>query len=227
MRATINMRPPQPKPKAAWTEGFAPKRIRPPPHQGRRSYHGSTLSFGARKAAYTAPPMLTSEWLQETAARRVTDTGVEPGALKGALNGGESGFARITTSRRRAPSTSVQVYGGESGIRTHEHPLRCYWNSSPAPSTARPSLRSSTCDDFLENLQLSAACARRRMIHRHACGGACFGTLKGGGSSRQRSFFFRGGGAGVFSAGMCNALAVSGVSRPGGIFRAATLADFM
>ena len=31
--------------------------------------------------------------------------------------------------------------GGEGGIRTHEHPLRCYWNSSPAPSTARPPLR--------------------------------------------------------------------------------------
>ena len=31
--------------------------------------------------------------------------------------------------------------GGESGIRTHETPCEVYWNSSPAPSTARPSLR--------------------------------------------------------------------------------------
>ncbi len=31
--------------------------------------------------------------------------------------------------------------GGEGGIRTHVHPLRCNWNSSPAPSTARPPLR--------------------------------------------------------------------------------------
>src|SRR5882757_4258830 len=72
-----------------------------------------------------------------------------------------------------------------------------------------------------------AALARARMIHRHACGGVCFGALKGGGSSRQRSLLLRGGGAGVFSAGMCKALAVSGVSSPGGIFRGAMLADFM
>ena len=72
-----------------------------------------------------------------------------------------------------------------------------------------------------------AVLARARMIHRHACGGVCFGTLKGGGSSRQRSFLLRGGGAGVFSAGMCKALAVSGVSSPGGIFRGAMLADLI
>jgi hypothetical protein len=29
---------------------------------------------------------------------------------------------RITISRRRAPSIRQQFYGGESGIRTHEHP---------------------------------------------------------------------------------------------------------
>src|SRR2546421_12333126 len=38
----------------------------------------------------------------------------------------------------------LSPFGGEGGIRTHEHPLRCYWNSSPAPSTARPPLRSIT-----------------------------------------------------------------------------------
>ena len=67
--------------------------------------------------------------------------------------------------------------------------------------------------------------ARARIIHRHACGGACFGTLNGGGASRHGSVFFRGGGAGVFKAGMCKALAVSGASSPGGIFRGAMLAD--
>src|SRR5262249_24105883 len=47
----------------------------------------------------------------------------------------------------------VGVTGGEGGIRTHEHPLRCYWNSSPAPSTTRPPLRSKTCTRFLKSFR--------------------------------------------------------------------------
>src|SRR5215472_4512741 len=46
-----------------------------------------------------------------------------------------------------------EAHGGEGGIRTHEHPLRCYWNSSPAPSTARPPLRSITYDSPLERIE--------------------------------------------------------------------------
>src|SRR5262249_3347759 len=69
--------------------------------------------------------------------------------------------------------------------------------------------------------------ARSRMIHRHAWGGACFGTLNGGGSSRQGSFFLGGGGAGVCRAGTCRAFAVSGVSRPAGILSGATLCAFI
>ncbi len=34
-----------------------------------------------------------------------------------------------------------RLIGGEGGIRTHEYLVRYYWNSSPAPSTARPPLR--------------------------------------------------------------------------------------
>jgi catechol 2,3-dioxygenase-like lactoylglutathione lyase family enzyme len=66
--------------------------------------------------------------------------------------------------------------GGESGIRTHEHPLRCYWNSSPAPSTARPSLRSITYENMLDRDLSSAgrntlrSAKRKTAANDSACG---------------------------------------------------------
>src|SRR5215472_12487725 len=73
--------------------------------------------------------------------------------------GGEGGITRRFAPR---PATAIggleatkhcEAHGGEVGIRTHEHPLRCYWNSSPAPSTARPPLRSITYDSPLERIE--------------------------------------------------------------------------
>jgi hypothetical protein len=66
-----------------------------------------------------------------------------------------------------------------------------------------------------------------RIIHRQAAGGAGFGTLNGGGSSRHGWVFVRRGGAGVSRAGIFRAFAVSGVSSPGGIFSGAMLPAFM
>ena len=42
--------------------------------------------------------------------------------------------------------------GGEGGIRTHEYLVRYYWNSSPAPSTTRPPLRTvtATCEQSVQ-----------------------------------------------------------------------------
>src|SRR5215469_10273445 len=92
----------------------------------------------------------------------------------------------------------MHTCGGEGGIRTHEHPLRCYWNSSPAPSTARPPLRSMTCALFLERLECASTTCERARIIKHAADGRirgggpqawgtfdCCGTLNEGGSSRQ------------------------------------------
>ncbi len=42
---------------------------------------------------------------------------------------------------REDPAEPRERTGGESGIRTHVYPCGHNWNSSPAPSTARPSLR--------------------------------------------------------------------------------------
>src|ERR1700732_2038275 len=58
--------------------------------------------------------------------------------------------------------------GGEGGIRTHEHPLRCYWNSSPAPSTARPPLQSITYDGFGEDPRHVLSRGERRRMISHA-----------------------------------------------------------
>ncbi len=91
--------------------------------------------------------------------------------------------------------------GGEGGIRTHEHPLRCYWNSSPAPSTARPPLQSITYESFLEALCGGRGRLRKTAAHDKACarrphqacgGGGGFGTLNDGGSSRHGSLALRG-----------------------------------
>ena len=61
--------------------------------------------------------------------------------------------------------------GGEGGIRTHEHPLGCYWNSSPAPSTARPPLQSTAYKAFrFSPVRAGLREKRRRMIkHAPAC----------------------------------------------------------
>src|SRR3569832_1240106 len=79
----------------------------------------------------------------------------------------------------------------------------------------------------LGHLSVNPAPGGARIIHRYACGGACFGTLNGGGASRQGSFLPRGGGAGVFRAGTFRAFELSGVSNPGGIFSGATLLAFI
>ena len=90
-----------------------------------------------------------------------------------------------------------EASGGEGGIRTHEHPLRCYWNSSPAPSTARPPLRSITYDSPRERIEAEGPGPMRAAHDKpcrssphpraaQACGvlAGCV-TLKGGGSSRH------------------------------------------
>ena len=64
---------------------------------------------------------------------------------RGAACGRYPRFVATAISGPR-PTRFYTASGGEGGIRTHEHPLRCYWNSSPAPSTARPPLRSITYD---------------------------------------------------------------------------------
>jgi hypothetical protein len=100
-----------------------------------------------------------------------------PGLLRGKAAG-----PRIATAR-------ADLSGGEGGIRTHEHPLRCYWNSSPAPSTARPPLLD-------ESIRARAAPVLAHCI-AYACGGfTAFGTTNGGGKSRQRSECVRAGGGG-------------------------------
>jgi hypothetical protein len=80
--------------------------------------------------------------------------------------------------------------GGEGGIRTHEHPLRCYWNSSPAPSTARPPLQSMTYESFLERIRHESESLTKKAAHdkanarvpHQACGdGAGCRTLNEGG----------------------------------------------
>jgi Repeat of Unknown Function (DUF347) len=97
-------------------------------------------------------------------------TGGEGGIAAAILAAGPSGptlrvvqnrsrrFCRTRWFRPHTRSTRIQKgaaddpflnSGGEGGIRTHEHPLRCYWNSSPAPSTARPPLRSITYDSLV------------------------------------------------------------------------------
>src|SRR3974377_1528405 len=78
--------------------------------------------------------------------------------------------SRETTARSRAPIASpdyyaASPYGGEGGIRTHEHPLRCYWNSSPAPSTARPPLRSITYVYFLDRFEIDGGVPCARAAH--------------------------------------------------------------
>ncbi len=138
----------------------------------------------------------------------------------------------VTTCRSEQPSVALRrtCCGGEGGIRTHEHPLRCYWNSSPAPSTARPPLR---IQDKISRRtghpwRQSTRPARARMILRCRTPGPAragryspslafgCGTLKDGGALRQGSVGPRGGGAGVSSFGTTNAWLVSGASRPSG-----------
>src|SRR6202030_2520850 len=106
-------------------------------------------------------------------------------------------------------SCGTQCFGGEGGIRTHEHPLRCYWNSSPAPSTARPPLQSMTYESFLERIPDESESLSKKAAHdkasgrglHQACGGAAAcRTLNGGGSSRHGSLPLRAGGAGSLSA---------------------------
>src|SRR5215470_4786055 len=60
------------------------------------------------------------------------------------LPSGPDGIHDWSSRRNRCGPPWPYYGGGEGGIRTHEHPLRCYWNSSPAPSTARPPLQSMT-----------------------------------------------------------------------------------
>jgi hypothetical protein len=67
-----------------------------------------------------------------------------------ALSSSTHPFQQNLKRGRRRPLLNS---GGEGGIRTHEHPLRCYWNSSPAPSTARPPLQSSTYDSLARTLR--------------------------------------------------------------------------
>jgi hypothetical protein len=58
--------------------------------------------------------------------------------------------------------------GGEGGIRTHEYLVRYYWNSSPAPSTTRPPLRTvtATCGQSVQRPVL--ALPRKARIPRWA-----------------------------------------------------------
>ena len=118
----------------------------------------------------------------------------------GAPRGRPSGVIPASSQPRSAVSGRRdfrEASGGEGGIRTHEHPLRCYWNSSPAPSTARPPLRSITYDSPRERIEAEGPGPMRAAHDKpcrssphpraaQACGvlAGCV-TLKGGGSSRH------------------------------------------
>ena len=90
----------------------------------RRGSGAATSSCSARPCSPATPACRRCSW-----SRSPAPTNRWPPAA-----------SRDPGDRDRGDRT-FDLIGGEGGIRTHEYLVRYYWNSSPAPSTARPPLR--------------------------------------------------------------------------------------